>query len=215
MTALQREKPRCNAAPEDIDMNEHNEAACNGKAARGAPGRTLPRPNSSELAGGFAPTGDGKEQPDARPEREHRISDGQEHFIVEGVASGDLDPDQIIAVLDAGGEVLSLPGHGVIGIDAAVVGQLDKRCGARGGPTRPAVAVPDAAMLLLKSAEAAAIVGLSRAKWLQLDNQGAIPEPVRFGKAVRWARSELTAWVRAGCPNRGEWEKTKERLTFT
>ena len=73
--------------------------------------------------------------------------------------------------------------------------------------------IPPPGVLLLKAAEAAAVLGMSRGKFLQLDNQGAVPEPVRFGKAVRWPRSELAAWVNAGCPDRGTWKSRKERLT--
>jgi predicted DNA-binding transcriptional regulator AlpA len=73
--------------------------------------------------------------------------------------------------------------------------------------------MPPPEVLLLKAAEAAAVLGMSRGKFLQLDNQGAVPEPVRFGKAVRWPRSELGAWVNAGCPARAAWKSRKERLT--
>ena len=44
----------------------------------------------------------------------------------------------------------------------------------------------------------------------QLDRDGRIPEPVRFGRAVRWSADELAAWARAGCPRRAVWSEIRE-----
>ena len=39
----------------------------------------------------------------------------------------------------------------------------------------------------------------------RMDLEGHIPQPVHVGRAVRWRRDELAAWLRAGCPRRDRW----------
>ncbi|MCA9253957.1 MAG: helix-turn-helix domain-containing protein [Phycisphaerales bacterium] len=34
----------------------------------------------------------------------------------------------------------------------------------------------------------------------RLADAGKMPRPVRLGSLVRWSRSELVAWIDAGCP---------------
>ncbi len=36
-----------------------------------------------------------------------------------------------------------------------------------------------------------------------------MPQPIRLGRAVRWSREELLAWVAAGAPARNAWEAMK------
>jgi predicted DNA-binding transcriptional regulator AlpA len=57
-----------------------------------------------------------------------------------------------------------------------------------------------AEMGLLTVEQVAEFVQLSpRAIW-RLRSKGWIPDPIRVGSAVRWRRSEIVAWVEAGCP---------------
>jgi predicted DNA-binding transcriptional regulator AlpA len=35
---------------------------------------------------------------------------------------------------------------------------------------------------------------------------GLLPRPVRLGRAVRWRRDEILAWIEAGCPDRQAWD---------
>jgi prophage regulatory protein len=41
------------------------------------------------------------------------------------------------------------------------------------------------------------------------DASGRIPAPVRVGGSVRWRLDEIRAWVSAGCPTRGVWERIR------
>ncbi|RJP30925.1 MAG: DNA-binding protein [Phycisphaerales bacterium] len=54
--------------------------------------------------------------------------------------------------------------------------------------------------LLLTAADVAKLLRLSRRSVLKLRSRGAIPEPVRLGRSVRWRREELARWIAAGCP---------------
>jgi excisionase family DNA binding protein len=40
---------------------------------------------------------------------------------------------------------------------------------------------------------------------------GRFPAPIRLGRAVRWRRSELLAWIEAGCPAQEKWQATRSR----
>jgi prophage regulatory protein len=53
---------------------------------------------------------------------------------------------------------------------------------------------------LLTAAEAAEVAGVAKRSWWRYVSSGKAPAPVRLGGAVRWRRSELTAWIEAGCP---------------
>lgn len=64
--------------------------------------------------------------------------------------------------------------------------------------------VPESS-LLLSAVEVAALLGVSRAHVWRMNSSGGLPEPVRLGKAVRWRRCELEAWVAAGAPSREKW----------
>ncbi len=63
--------------------------------------------------------------------------------------------------------------------------------------------MPDA--LLMRDTEAATLCGMSRSGWRKAHSAGRTPAPVRIGRACRWRRDELTAWVAAGCPPRDRW----------
>lgn len=61
---------------------------------------------------------------------------------------------------------------------------------------------PDAEALreLLSADEAATMCGCGRRTWWRLVSCGKAPGPVRLGGVVRWRRTELAAWIAAGCP---------------
>lgn len=59
--------------------------------------------------------------------------------------------------------------------------------------------------LAITASEVAALLGVSRAHVWRLNAAGRLPEPVRLGKAVRWLRSEIEAWLAAGAPDRDTW----------
>ncbi len=59
--------------------------------------------------------------------------------------------------------------------------------------------------LVVKAAEAAALLGVSRAQFYRKHKAGLVPLPVRLGGSVRWRLDELQAWVAAGMPCRQHW----------
>lgn len=59
--------------------------------------------------------------------------------------------------------------------------------------------------LALPAADAARLLGISRAHLLKLHSTGQLPAPVRLGRSVRWNRAELVAWLAAGAPPRVRW----------
>lgn len=65
----------------------------------------------------------------------------------------------------------------------------------------------DATPLLIPDTEAAALSGISRASWHRLRAADKIgPTAVKLGRAVRWNRAEVEAWILAKCPDRRTWE---------
>lgn len=61
--------------------------------------------------------------------------------------------------------------------------------------------------LLLKSEDAAEVLGISRTHLYQLATTGEIgPKPIKLGKCALWNYLELRAWVAVGCPGREVWE---------
>jgi len=38
------------------------------------------------------------------------------------------------------------------------------------------------------------------------NEEGRIPEPAKIGRAVRWPRETIVAWIAAGSPRRRDWE---------
>lgn len=65
----------------------------------------------------------------------------------------------------------------------------------------------------LDASAAAALCGISRAKWHSLVSSGLAPESVQLGTGCcpRWMRSELLAWMRAGAPSRQQWAMMKSQ----
>ncbi len=52
-------------------------------------------------------------------------------------------------------------------------------------------------------------VGSSTRQIHRLNAAGKIPSPIRIGGSVRWLADEITAWLKAGAPDRKTWEITK------
>ncbi|HVK09816.1 MAG TPA: AlpA family phage regulatory protein [Gemmataceae bacterium] len=66
----------------------------------------------------------------------------------------------------------------------------------------------DAGKLALPAADAARLLGISRAQLWKLHAAGRLPAPVYLGaKAPRWPADELRAWLSAGAPDRLTWVK--------
>ena len=64
---------------------------------------------------------------------------------------------------------------------------------------------------LLKVDYVAEFLGISERYVWKLNSSGRLPLPVRLGGATRWVRSELLAWIDAGCPGRSKWETMKSQ----
>jgi excisionase family DNA binding protein len=66
---------------------------------------------------------------------------------------------------------------------------------------------PDSeASLLITARETAKVLGVSpRHLWTMLHNGRLGPSPVRLGRALRFNRLEIEAWLAAGAPARQQW----------
>lgn len=81
--------------------------------------------------------------------------------------------------------------------------------------TVPALYHPNPVLApLLNVREAAALCGLGVSTWWRFLSAGKIPAPVRIGRAVRWRRDELNAWLMADCPPRAKWEAMRKRSAW-
>ena len=58
---------------------------------------------------------------------------------------------------------------------------------------------------LLDDAESAHLCGISRRSVRRLTSAGDFPQPIKMAglRATRWRRSDLMAWIEAGCPEGG------------
>ena len=68
--------------------------------------------------------------------------------------------------------------------------------------------IHSAAPRLVGHREVAAMAGVSERTWRRLVAAERTPAPIRLGKRVLWRIEEIDAWLRAGCPQREEWEVT-------
>lgn len=64
---------------------------------------------------------------------------------------------------------------------------------------------------LMRVADVARLLSLSvRSVW-RMDKAGKLPASVTIGIASkRWRKSEILAWIGAGCPDREAWESQQE-----
>ena len=61
--------------------------------------------------------------------------------------------------------------------------------------------------LLLSAKEAAKLLSIGRSHFYALDSSGRLgPISIKLGGRTLWNTNELTAWVRAGCPSREQWQ---------
>ncbi len=63
---------------------------------------------------------------------------------------------------------------------------------------------------VLRLREVAELLGVSARHVERLDSSGLLPRPVRLGRAKRWRRHELTAWLESGAPDRASWERGRK-----
>lgn len=59
--------------------------------------------------------------------------------------------------------------------------------------------------MLVNARDAAKVLGLGERTLHRYHAAGRIPSPVKLGGRNWWRRSELEAWVQAGCPPRARW----------
>ena len=67
-------------------------------------------------------------------------------------------------------------------------------------------ALTDDVAVMVDATQAGAMVGLHRATVFKLVSAGKFPRPVKLGRATRWVKDELTAWIVAKCPPLAKWE---------
>ncbi len=60
--------------------------------------------------------------------------------------------------------------------------------------------------LLVGSAVAARVTGMSARSWQRLAAEGAVPAPIPFGRKRLWRLEKLREWVALGCPSRERFE---------
>jgi len=63
--------------------------------------------------------------------------------------------------------------------------------------------------VLLSVSEVAEMLQISPRHLYSLKASGRLPKPVRLGRSVRWLADELRAWLEAGAPPQGRWEKMR------
>lgn len=64
----------------------------------------------------------------------------------------------------------------------------------------------DEDVVLLDVQQVAALSGLHRATVFKLVSCGKFPKPMKLGRATRWLKDELIAWIAAKCPPLAKWE---------
>ena len=62
---------------------------------------------------------------------------------------------------------------------------------------------------LLTTGAVAKTLSLSKRTVHRLNSSGMIIKPLRISGSVRYLESELTAWIKAGMPDRRTWESLK------
>lgn len=53
--------------------------------------------------------------------------------------------------------------------------------------------------LLVTTGELARMLGCSKRHVSNMVRRGAMPRPVRLGRAIRWRREEIECWIADGC----------------
>lgn len=70
---------------------------------------------------------------------------------------------------------------------------------------------PPLQSLRITAAEAAALAGVGESTWWRRHSAGETPAECKFGGTTRWVRSEIIAWIEAGCPVRDSWERMRRK----
>lgn len=65
--------------------------------------------------------------------------------------------------------------------------------------------------VLIDIKQLSAMLSRSVASLHRDDAAGRLPAAVWIGSSKRWRRSEILAWVEAGCPDRKTWQALKSR----
>lgn len=65
---------------------------------------------------------------------------------------------------------------------------------------------PSEKRLLLRPSDVARLLSVSRTTLRRWDIAGAIPSPVKVGRAKFWSTRTLETWERLGCPSRRAFE---------
>ena len=63
----------------------------------------------------------------------------------------------------------------------------------------------EAKRLLMSADNVADALGVSVRHIWNMNAGGRLPEPVKFGRSVRWRSDEIRQWVSSGCPPRHKW----------
>lgn len=77
-------------------------------------------------------------------------------------------------------------------------------------PTDRQAVVVEIEPLLVRSADAARLLGISARQFRRLDSAGAVPLAIRIGASKRFAVAELQAWIAHGCPSRHQFQALKK-----
>ena len=64
---------------------------------------------------------------------------------------------------------------------------------------------PEDETLLLDTRALSRLLKVSSRTIFSMYTGGEMPKPVRIGRAVRWGRAEIEAWIEAGCPPASKW----------
>lgn len=59
----------------------------------------------------------------------------------------------------------------------------------------------DSPAMLLDVEQVASILNVSARTVYRLADSGAMPRPRRLNSLIRWSRTEIEAWLAAGCPS--------------
>lgn len=62
--------------------------------------------------------------------------------------------------------------------------------------------INDVKKILLPVGEVAAMLSLSERTIWRMRTDGEMPAPITVGKSIRWRKSDIDRWLRAGCPHR-------------
>lgn len=75
----------------------------------------------------------------------------------------------------------------------------------------PTLVAPSVEAEALDALAVAVLLSLHVRTVRRMDAAEQLPRPVRLGRAVRWVRAELLAWLAAGAPDRHAWEMIRGR----